>query len=126
MQLSFVVSCRLSTDGGYAPACVLPLCPSMHAMARVCPFPLAQEFMDESMLRLAKVAGWHGADILQKSRDLEANSTAAKGVRVNATPKPDVPLEVRQAIEHANSLDMQLYRYGVQLFLRQGDNFSTT
>lgn len=79
-----------------------------------------QEFMDESMLRLALAAGWSGDELMRVSGELEAKSKAELGARINAgPPKPHVPLSVRQAIAEHNSFDMQLYEYGVQLFLRR-------
>jgi hypothetical protein len=76
--------------------------------------------MDESLVRLARAAGWSSRRVLRLAAEQEAAFTAAKGQeRVNSTPKPKVPLEVRQAIEQANQLDMALYGYAVQLFLQR-------
>jgi hypothetical protein len=79
-----------------------------------------QEFMDESLVRLAKAANWGSRRVLRLAAELEAQYTAAKGqTLVNSTPKPKIPLEVRQAIERNNQLDMQLYAYGLRLFMRR-------
>lgn len=75
--------------------------------------------MEESMLKLAAAAGWSADKLMKMSQDLEAQSKALLGGRINANPKPGVPLHVRQALAQNNALDMQLYEYGVQLFLRQ-------
>lgn len=80
--------------------------------------------MDESMLRLAAAAGWSGDKFMQVSQDLEAQSKAELGGRINANTKPHVPPYVRQAIADNNALDMQLYEYAVQLFLRQRDELA--
>ncbi len=76
--------------------------------------------MDESLVRLAKAANWGSRRVLRLAAELEAQYTAAKGqTLVNSTPKPKIPLEVRQAIQRNNQLDMQLYAYGLRLFMRR-------
>jgi predicted nucleic acid-binding Zn ribbon protein len=75
-----------------------------------------QEFMEESLVQLAEAAGWPSADVLRRAAELQA---AAETGRLNATPKPRVPPEVRRAIAAANLQDMALYEYAVQLFLRR-------
>lgn len=72
--------------------------------------------MDESLVRLAKAGGWASRRVLKLAQDLEAGNTGSK---VNATPKPKIPVEVRLAIERNNREDMRLYEYAVQLFLRR-------
>ncbi|EFN51567.1 hypothetical protein CHLNCDRAFT_140052 [Chlorella variabilis] len=84
-------------------------------LARICVIILS-EFMDESLVRLAKAGGWASRRVLKLAQDLEAGNTGSK---VNATPKPKIPVEVRLAIERNNREDMRLYEYAVQLFLRR-------
>ncbi|KAL4853494.1 hypothetical protein ACK3TF_005517 [Chlorella vulgaris] len=88
-------------------------------LARICVIVIS-EFMDESLVRLAKAANWGSRRVLRLAAELEAQYTAAKGqTLVNSTPKPKIPLEVRQAIERNNQLDMQLYAHGLRLFMRR-------
>jgi hypothetical protein len=72
--------------------------------------------MDESLVQLARAAGWSSRRVLRIAAELEAGSSDG---RLNATPKPKVPAEVRQAIAETNNLDMQLYQYAVQLFMQR-------
>jgi len=69
-----------------------------------------QEYIQESLLRLARAAGWVGQEVLQVMQRLEAESNQRDGKRVNATPRPVLPLppEIRQTIERHNRLDMLL------------------
>lgn len=76
--------------------------------------------MEESLVRLAAAAGWPSERVLRLAAEQEAEYTASQGgKRVNSTPKPKVPMEVRRAIEAANQMDMQLFSFAVQLFLRR-------
>ncbi|KAI3424320.1 hypothetical protein D9Q98_009873 [Chlorella vulgaris] len=84
-------------------------------LERMCVIILA-EFMDESLVQLARAAGWSSRRVLRIAAELEAGSSDG---RLNATPKPKVPAEVRQAIAETNDLDMQLYQYAVQLFMQR-------
>lgn len=70
-------------------------------------------------MRLSRLAGWPEGRLLAAAKQQEEQSKAAAGVRVNATPKPQVPLEIRQLIARYNHLDMQLYEHAVRLFLHQ-------
>lgn len=66
-----------------------------------------QELMEESLQLLGAAAGWPES-VLFSNHTLE-----------NATPRARrVPLEVKQQLEAINHLDMQLYAYALQLFLR--------
>ena len=73
--------------------------------------------MDETLARLAVAAGWPDSDVYAAAAQLESKY---KGGRANeGIPHPKTPPAVRRAIEALNSVDMQLYSYAVQLFLRQ-------
>jgi hypothetical protein len=63
--------------------------------------------MGESLQQLAAAAGWPEAAVF-------ANTT-----HENVTPRPRVPLWVRRRVAELNHLDMRLYEYAVQLFLRR-------
>lgn len=81
--------------------------------------------MDESLVRLGRAAGWPGKLVLATAKAEEDKSKAEAGVRVRATPKPEVPKAVRDLIAKHNSLDMQLYEYGLQLFQRESAVIAT-
>lgn len=72
-----------------------------------------QELMEQSLVHLAAAAGWSESEVLRVAAELES-----KGSKVNATPRPKVPAAVREAIKRSNQLDMELYEYAMQLFLR--------
>lgn len=80
---------------------------------------LLQEYLEESLVRLSRLAGWPEDRLIAAAKKQEEHSKAEAGVRVNATPKPQVPLEIRQLIAKYNHLDMQLYEHAVRLFLHQ-------
>ncbi|KAI3437608.1 hypothetical protein D9Q98_000060 [Chlorella vulgaris] len=68
---------------------------------------IINELMEESLQLLGAAAGWPES-VLFSNRTLE-----------NATPRARrVPLEVKRQLEAINHLDMQLYAYALQLFLR--------
>ncbi|KAL4447440.1 hypothetical protein ABPG75_004659 [Micractinium tetrahymenae] len=77
------------------------------------------EYLDESLIRLARTAGWPEDLLLAAARKQEEQSRATGGTRVNATPRPQVPKEIRQLIASYNQLDVQLYEHAVRLFLHQ-------
>lgn len=85
-----------------------------------------QEDMEESLARLGRAAGWPGEMVTAVARAQEEKSRAQAGMRVNATPKPEVPQAVRELIARQNSLDMQLYDYAVRLFKREGAALATS
>lgn len=78
-----------------------------------------QEYLEESLVRLGRAAGWPGELVTATAKAQEEESRTQAGVRVNATPKPEVPKAVRDLIAQQNSLDMQLYDYAVRLFQRE-------
>ncbi|KAL4423728.1 hypothetical protein ABPG75_001029 [Micractinium tetrahymenae] len=87
---------------------------------------LLTEYLEESLLRLGRAAGWPGELVLSVARAREEKCKAQDGQRVNATPRPQVPQEVRELIAQQNSLDMQLYEHAVRLFKRQAPASATT
>ncbi|KAL4447484.1 hypothetical protein ABPG75_004703 [Micractinium tetrahymenae] len=89
-----------------------------HNLEKTCVI-LLTEYLEESLMRLSRVAGWREDTLLVAAKKLEEQSKAEAGQRVNATPKPQVPLEIRQLIAQYNHLDMQLYEHAVRLFLHQ-------
>ena len=66
--------------------------------------------MDDSIQMLGEAAGWPNAVLFE----------SFKSTHTNTTPRPKVPLAAKRALQAANHLDMQLYEYAVQLFLRRG------
>lgn len=72
--------------------------------------------MEDSLVQLAEAAGWASDAVLARAAELEA---AAETGRLNATPKPLVPAEVRRQIAAANQMDVALYNHAVKLFLRR-------
>ena len=75
---------------------------------------LLQEYMDDSVQMLGEATGWPDSVLF---RDVRSS---------NATPRPKVPLSAKRALQAANHLDMQLYEYAVQLFLRRGSQAAAT
>lgn len=70
--------------------------------------------MDESLARLAHITSWSDDLIFRSTSDFKDPWV------VNANrDKPRVPVAIRRKLEAANWVDMRLYEYAVQLFLRQ-------
>jgi hypothetical protein len=71
--------------------------------------------MDESLVRLARAGGWSSRRLLSVAAQLQEEA----GGKVNAGNNPLVPWDVRRVIEQYNELDMQLYEFATQLFMRR-------